>query len=167
MQTLKYLQGYSPQILEQVNRLIEQEALGTFLLKKYPKSHDIRSEKQLYDFVIRMKNRYLKSSPPISKVAFDGKIQTVQNALGLNSVVSRVQGGKLKAKSEIRIATLFKNAPISFLEMIVVHELAHLKERNHDKSFYSLCCYMLPDYHQLEFDVRLYLTYLDKNTSLY
>jgi hypothetical protein len=167
VQPLKYLQGYPSNVLDQVNQLLEKEALGDFLLKKYPKSHDIRSEKQLYDFVIKMKNQYLKSSSPISKVAFDGKIQMAQNALGLNSVVSRVQGGKLKSKSEIRIAVLFKNAPLPFLNMIVAHELAHLKERNHDKSFYSLCCYMLPDYHQLEFDVRLYLTYLDNNLALY
>ena len=43
--------------------------------------------------------------------------------------------------------------------MIVVHELAHLKHADHDKAFYQLCTHMLPDYHQLEFDVRLYLTY--------
>ena len=42
--------------------------------------------------------------------------------------------------------------------MIVVHELAHLKERDHDKPFYALCAHMAPDYHQLEFDARLWLT---------
>jgi predicted metal-dependent hydrolase len=42
--------------------------------------------------------------------------------------------------------------------MIVVHELAHLKVREHDKAFHALCVHMAPDYHQLEFDVRLWLT---------
>jgi hypothetical protein len=42
-----------------------------------------------------------------------------------------------------------------------VHELAHLKEREHGKAFYQLCVHMEPDYHQLEFDLRLYLTHLD------
>ena len=41
---------------------------------------------------------------------------------------------------------------------IVVHELAHLKEKNHDKAFYQLCQHMEPDYLQLEFDFRLHLT---------
>jgi predicted metal-dependent hydrolase len=45
--------------------------------------------------------------------------------------------------------------------MIVVHELAHLKELDHNKAFYQLCQYMLPDYHQLEFDLRVYLTWRD------
>ncbi len=45
--------------------------------------------------------------------------------------------------------------------MIVVHELAHMKERDHDKAFYQLCMHMEPEYGQLEFDLRVYLTYLD------
>ncbi|MEO7128496.1 MAG: YgjP-like metallopeptidase domain-containing protein, partial [Rhodoferax sp.] len=81
--------------------------------------------------------------------------------LGTHTTASRVQGGKLKAKREIRVATLFRDAPAGFLKMIAVHELAHLKERQHDKAFYQLCIYMEPDYHQLEFDLRLYLTHLD------
>jgi predicted metal-dependent hydrolase len=49
--------------------------------------------------------------------------------------------------------------------MIAVHELAHLRERGHDKNFYKLCCYMEPAYHQLEFEVRVYLTYLDTDAG--
>jgi predicted metal-dependent hydrolase len=70
-----------------------------------------------------------------------------------------VQGGKLKAKKEIRVASVFKAAAPEFLNMIVVHELAHLKEYDHNKAFYQLCTYMLPDYHQLELDLRVYLTW--------
>ena len=77
--------------------------------------------------------------------------------------MSRVQGSKLKAKREIRVATLFRHLPIEFLRMITVHELAHLREKSHDKAFYQLCTHMEPDYHQFEFDLRLYLTYVDAN----
>ncbi len=52
----------------------------------------------------------------------------LNNALGLHTAISRVQGGKL-AKAEIRVATVFRDAPEAFLRMIVVHELAHLKRR--------------------------------------
>jgi predicted metal-dependent hydrolase len=44
-----------------------------------------------------------------------------------------------------------------------VHELAHMKEREHDKAFYQLCRHMDADYHQLEFDLRCYLCHLDAN----
>ncbi|MEO8922011.1 MAG: YgjP-like metallopeptidase domain-containing protein, partial [Caldimonas sp.] len=95
---------------------------------------------------------------PLSKVQYDPTLHVVRQALGTHTTVSRVQGNKLKAKREIRVASLFKRAPEPFLKMIVVHELAHLKVRDHDKAFYALCTHMEPDYHQLEFDVRLWLT---------
>ena len=70
-----------------------------------------------------------------------------------------MQGGKLQAKREIRISALFREGPLQFLRMIVVHELAHLRQREHDKAFYQLCLHMEPHYHQYEFDLRAYLTY--------
>jgi len=109
-----------------------------------------------------LKSRYLRGADPLSKIAYDNKLHVIAHALGTHTAVSRVQGGKLKAKREIRIASLFKEVPAEFLRMIVVHELAHLKEKAHDKAFYQLCAYMEPDYHQLEFDLRLYLTHLDE-----
>ncbi|HIF9170242.1 TPA: M48 family metallopeptidase [Photobacterium damselae] len=161
MKQLKYLQGYPPHLLEQVQRLIEQDKLKDLLLKRYPKPHTITTEKALYDFTIDLKNQYIKKSAPLSKVNFDNKINVVNHALGLHTFVSRVHGNKLKAKNEIKIATLFKNAPLPLLRMIVVHELAHIKEKEHNKAFYQLCCHMEPNYHQLEFDTRLYLTQVE------
>ena len=84
-----------------------------------------------------------------------------EHALGTHSAISRVQGDRLKADREIRIATVFRDAPAEFLKMIVAHELAHLKEAEHNKAFYQLCTHMAPDYHPLEFDLRLYLSHLD------
>ena len=65
---------------------------------------------------------------------------------------------QLKAKHEIRISALFKQLPFPLLKMVVVHELAHLREKDHNKAFYQLCQHMEPQYHQLEFDLRLFLT---------
>ena len=81
--------------------------------------------------------------------------------LGTHTFVSRVQGGKLKSKNIIKIATIFKDVPEEFLQMIVVHELAHFKEKEHNKAFYKFCEYMQKDYHQVEFDLRVYLLHLD------
>ncbi|MGF1793822.1 M48 family metallopeptidase [Photobacterium profundum] len=165
MQELKYLQGYSSDLTSQVQQLIDSQKLEALLLKKYPENHNIKTEKALYDYVVEIKNQYLKKSAPISKVAYDNKINVIHHALGLHTFISRVQGGKLKSKHEIRVASVFKDAPLAFLRMIVVHELAHLREKDHNKSFYQLCCHMEPNYHQLEFDMRLYLTQLDISRS--
>jgi len=167
MSSLRYLTGYPPSVHDQVETLISKGILANVLLKKYPKPHTINNNKALYSYVIDMKNQFIRKSSPLSKVVYDDKLDVLHQALGLHTFVSRVQGGKLKAKNEIRIGSVFKKVPIEFLEMIVVHELAHLKEKEHNKAFYQLCTHMLTDYHQLEFDVRLYLTYLDRVGKLY
>lgn len=164
---LKYLTGYPEPVLDQVRAAISAETLGQFLLKKYPNTHDIKTNKALYSYVMELKNQYLRQSSPLSKVIYDDKLDVLHQALGLHTYVSRVQGSKLKAKNEMRIGSVFKTAPPEFLNMIVVHELAHLKEKDHNKAFYKLCTHMEPNYHQLEFDVRVYLTYLDIFGELY
>ena len=157
----KFLQGYPSDTLAQVQQMLDGRRTGDWLLKKYPTAHGVRTDRALYDYVQMLKTEHLRGAEPVSKVAFDSKLQIVQHALGTHTTVSRVQGSKLRAKREIRIASLFKDSPPEFLKMIVVHELAHLRERNHDKAFYQLCTYMEPAYHQLEFEVRVYLTHLD------
>ncbi len=164
---LKYLQGYPDQILSQVETLIQQQRLGEILLKRYPEPHNIKSAKALYDYTMTLKNQYMKKSGSLSKVVYDSKINTIKHALGTHTYISRTHGGKLKASNEIHIATVFKTAPEAFLRMIVVHELAHFREKEHNKAFYQLCRYMEPDYHQLELDMRLYLTFLDSGEKLY
>lgn len=159
--TSGYLAGYPADLVAQVEALFAAGRAGQMLRRKYPEAHAVRSDKALYDYVQGLKGVHLRNAAPLSRVAFDGKLQEVRKALGTNTRVSRVHGGKLKAKREIRIAAVFKDMPDEFLRMIVVHELAHLKELEHDKAFYQLCCHMEPGYFQLEFDLRVYLSYLE------
>jgi predicted metal-dependent hydrolase len=161
MQVLKYLAGYPEDLQMRVRALIEQDRLGTVLADKYGQGRAVRNDRQLYEYTVEMKDRYLRKAEPLSKVVYDSKLQVVKHALGTHTTVSRVQGSRLKASREIRIATVFRDAPADSLKMIVAHELAHLKESDHNKPFYQLCAHMAPDYHQLEFDLRLYLTHLD------
>ena len=161
MAELTYLGGYPEPLKAQVQQLIAAGKLGEMLAKRYPQTHLVQSDKALLAYTMELKNRYLKSSAPLSKVIFDGKINVIKDALGLHTYVSRVQGSKLKSKNEIRIAAVFREMPEALLRMIVVHELAHLRVRDHDKDFYKLCCHMEPAYHQLEFDTRVWLYWQD------
>ena len=156
---LPFLGGYPAATLDQVRALIARGELGAYLARRYPERHDVRNDGALYEHAMALKQRHLRNAPLLSKVHYDNRLQVDQRALGTLTAVSRVQGGQLKAKKEIRVAAIFKDAPADMLQMIVVHELAHLKEREHGKAFYALCEHMLPDYHQIEFDTRLYLTW--------
>lgn len=157
MTYLKYLRGYPEPLLAQVRQLHEQGRLGEYLQQRYPERHAVQSDKALYAYAMQLKQASLRNAPGLDKVLYDSKLDVLRHALGLHTAVSRVQGGRLRAKKEIRIAALFREAAPQFLQMIVVHELAHLRELEHNKAFYLLCEHMLPGYHQLEFDLRVWL----------
>lgn len=165
--TLPYIAHYPEHLQQKIQQLLDSKQLGAWLRSRYVDTHNIANDNDLRDYAMLIKNRYLKKTQPLSKVIFDSKIHIVNQALGLHSYVSRVQGGKLKSKNELRVSTLFKNTPEAFLNMIVVHELAHLKEKQHNKAFYQLCQHMMADYHQVEFDVRVYLTELEKSGQVF
>lgn len=167
MSVLQNIKGYPVDIVAKIEHLIRSNQFVEWFEQRFPLTlmHSIQNDKALFDYTMTIKNRYMRKAAPLSKVVYDGKIQLVNHALGLHSYVSRVQGSKVKAKNEIRVANLFKQAPEPLLNMLVVHELAHLKEKEHNKAFYALCCHMLPNYHQLEFDARLFMIYTELKSN--
>lgn len=164
--SLVYLRQYSESLQQQVRVLLAEEKLGSTLQQRYPNQHHaIQTDKALYELTLQLKRQWMKNSPPVSKVVFDPKIHVIKNALGTHTQISRVQGGKLKSKNEIRVAAVLKQMPLPLLQMVVVHELAHLREKDHNNAFYKLCLHMEPNYHQLELDLRLFLTWFDHTPS--
>ena len=161
MQAINYLAGYPLSIQQQTTDLLQRGKLKPYLDSKYPQPHQIQSDKALYSYVNTLKNDFMRNSAPLSQVHYDSKLNVLKQALGMHTYQSRVQGSKLKAHNSISIAALFKTAPAEFLRMIVVHELAHFKEKEHNKAFYKLCQHMEPQYHQLELDTRLWLLWRD------
>ncbi|MFT7680177.1 MAG: putative metal-dependent hydrolase [Planctomycetota bacterium] len=157
MSPLPYIAGYPAELQAQAETLLKAGELGPMLAQRYPEEHGVRSSKELSSYVQELKSRHMQKAAPLGKVTYDNSLHSAHNALGLHVTRQRVQGSKLRKRREMRIASLFKDAPADFLRMIVVHELAHMKFSDHDKGFYKLCTYMEPDYHQLEFDLRLYL----------
>lgn len=155
---LRYLAGYPEQLRLEARALLDAGKLGELVRSRNAEKHEIRNDGALLEYTMELKQRFLRSSPPLAKVSYDNKIHVVQHALGTHTRVSRVQGGRLKATREIRVASSFRDGPASFLRMIVVHELAHLRESEHDRAFYQLCCHMEPSYHRLELDCRLLMT---------
>lgn len=155
--TLKYIAHYPEHIQTQATQMMSTGTLGDYIHKNYPNTHEIQSDKALYQYVNEIKNQYMRKSGPLTQVSYNSKLAVLNQALGIHTYQSRVQGSKLKSHNSITVASLFKKAPPEFLRMIVVHELAHFKQKDHDRAFYQLCCHMEPDYHQFELDTRLWL----------
>ncbi|MGP4713300.1 MULTISPECIES: M48 metallopeptidase family protein [unclassified Psychrobacter] len=161
MTPLKYIAHYPEHIQTQASELISSGQLGAYIEQRYPDTHQIQSDKALYQYVNDIKTEYMRKSGTLSQVRYDSKLSALKNALGIHTYQSRVQGNKLKSHNGITVASLFKESPPEFLRMIVVHELAHFKEKEHSKAFYQLCCHMEPNYHQFELDTRLWLQWLE------
>jgi len=151
------LVGVHPDVRAKALELAASGELLRRLQHRYPDRHGINNNGLLYSYVQEIKRSYMKSSDPLGKVRYSDKISSLHRALGLHTYAVRVQGNKLKRKNELRVCSRFKDFPPEFLRMVVVHELAHLRHRDHDRAFYRLCCHMEPEYHRYEQDLRLWL----------
>lgn len=167
MTKIDYFEGYPQRIRDHFEHLIQNGHVKAYLLEKYPVGHQVNTDKQLYEYANELRLNFMKKSSQANKVKYEKQKDLIRNALGTHTFVSRNHGGKLKSKHEIRIAASLKNAPEVMLKMLVVHELAHFKEKDHNKSFYNLCEYMQPNYCEVELDTLLYLSLVDQGEELY
>ncbi len=154
---LSFLESCSDKVQDKIRTIIEDDGLEAYLEDLYPENHSINTDKALFAYAQEIRKKYMKKAKPAHKVVFDESDDTVYNALGdnINDLILADNGHKIK--NVIRIASLFKSAPAELFHMVVVHELAHLKEREHGKNFFRLCHYMDDDYDQHEFDLKLFL----------
>ena len=62
--------------------------------------------------------------------------------------ISRAQNrwGSCSAKNVLAFAWRLMMAPPAVIDYVVVHELAHIREKNHSRSFWSFVASIMPDY---------------------
>ena len=63
-QPLRYLQGYPAETLAQVEKLLQEDRVADWLLKKYPQGHTVRTDKALFDYVQALKSEHLRGAEP-------------------------------------------------------------------------------------------------------
>lgn len=68
------------------------------------------------------------------------------------------QWGSCSGKNILSFNTMLMKLPESVAEYIVVHELAHIRYKHHQKSFWSLVASYLPDYKQRMSELHTYTT---------
>jgi predicted metal-dependent hydrolase len=68
------------------------------------------------------------------------------------------QWGSCSSKNEISINTMAMKLPLNVIEYLVVHELAHIKHKHHQKDFWQLVEYHLPDYKRHVKELKKYST---------
>ena len=101
MTVLRYLQAYPAHLQAQVRQMIDSDRLGEYLRRRYPDRHDVQSDKALYGYAQDLRQQYLRSAPNLDKVLFDNRLDLTHRALGLNTAVSRVQGGRASCRERV------------------------------------------------------------------
>lgn len=154
---LSFLETCSEKLQNKIRNIIDKGELDAYIKDLYPEIHNISTDKALFAYAQEIRKKYMRKAPPAHKVVFDDGDDNVYNGLGdnINELILTDNGHKIK--NVIRISSLFKSAPLELFHMVLVHELAHLKERDHSKNFFRLCQHMDDDYEQHEFDLHLFL----------
>ena len=84
-----------------------------------------------------------------------GKVARYSALMGLTPTKITVTGAKTRfgscsGKDSVCFSWRLMQYPDEAVDYVVVHELAHIRQKNHGKAFYALIKSILPDYKQRE-----------------
>lgn len=65
---------------------------------------------------------------------------------GLKITTARKRYGSCSGKNSLCFSCFLMNCPDAAIDLVVVHELCHIREKNHGPRFYALLERYLPDY---------------------
>jgi len=65
---------------------------------------------------------------------------------GVKITAARTRYGSCSGKNSLCFSCFLMNAPEAAVDLVVVHELCHIRYKNHGREFYALLGSILPDY---------------------
>lgn len=92
-----------------------------------------------------LKARARAELPP--KVAYWSEKMGV-SPTGFKVTTARKRYGSCSAKNSLCFSCFLMNCPEEAVELVVVHELCHIREKNHGPKFYALLERVLPDWRE-------------------
>lgn len=79
------------------------------------------------------------------KVAYWSEV-TGLKPTGLKITTARKRYGSCSGKNSLCFSCFLMRCPEAAIDLVVVHELCHIKEKNHGPRFYALLSHYLPDH---------------------
>ena len=89
--------------------------------------------------------------PPLV-MQYSEKMQLYPNRISFRKNKSR--WGSCSSKDNLSFNIMLIQTPLPFIEYVVVHELAHIRHKNHSRAFWKLVHKILPNYKQRERSVK-------------
>lgn len=89
-----------------------------------------------------------------AKAVLPEKVKWYSEIMGVTPTAVRINSAKTRygscsGKNSINFSLYLMDKDESFIDYVVVHELAHIKHHNHSKDFYSFIERFMPDYKQI------------------
>lgn len=79
------------------------------------------------------------------RVEYFGKIMGLEPT-AVKITAARTRFGSCSAKNSLCFSCFLMQKPLEAVDYVIVHELAHIRHKNHGKSFYALIEKYIPDY---------------------
>jgi len=138
------------------NRYVSDEYIK-FFLKKHIKNIKTKQENSKYYFLFGEKfvknddvdiESVYKSKTPEIVLPLVEKYSKIMNLKPskISFRFNKSRWGSCSYKNSITFNYYLVKLPIELIEYVVVHELAHIKHKNHQKEFWNLVEVYMPDY---------------------
>jgi len=79
------------------------------------------------------------------RVAYYSKLMGLEPA-GIKITSAKTRYGSCSGKNSLCFSCRLMLRPIPAVDLVVVHELAHIRHKNHGRNFYACIAAVLPDY---------------------
>ena len=93
--------------------------------------------------IAALKARATEVLPP--KVAYWAGVMGVRPT-GVKITTAQKRYGSCSGKNSLCFSCFLMRQPEAAIDLVVVHELCHIREKNHGPAFYALLAQYLPDY---------------------
>lgn len=131
------------------------------IIVHYPEKKNVRDnhiQNTIRSAIVRALRKEAKEYLPrrIAQIAEENKI-SYQNVFIKNQ---RSRWGSCSAANNINLNLHLMRLPDRLIDLVITHELCHVIEKNHSKNFYGLLEKMLPDYKELNKELKKWDTQL-------
>jgi len=145
-------QSYPLRLIEQTKKrttlIFDQEV---FLLY-YHHYDEVLFQKHVDNFYKEEAKQFL----PLLVEKWSGKMALVPTSIRFRK--TKRQWGSCSGKNILSFNTMMMKLPQDVIQYIVVHELAHIQHKHHQKSFWKLVETYMPDYKQHITELKKYTT---------
>lgn len=147
----------------EINKKLEVVVRAPYLLPKFTIESFVKSkEAWIEEAILKMQNKLenapvdltdaeIKSLKQKAKEILPPKVEYYSKLMGLTPLGIKITSAKTRfgscsGKNSICFSCRLMLYPEKAIDYVVVHELAHIKHKNHGKKFYSLIQKYMPDY---------------------